>query len=438
MNMQLEETFIKKYRQILGEQADLFLASFNEEAVSGFRTNPLKEQIHFEFPKIPHTKWGYYGKVSGKSPEYVSGMVYSQEPAAQMVVQSAEIKPNQRILDLSAAPGGKSTHILSYLNNTGLLVSNEISKKRSKILVENIERFGARNVVVMNESAERLARSFHKYFDVIIFDGPCSGEGMFRKDPSAMTYWTESYPCECSKLQKQIIEDCLSMLADGGRFVYSTCTWSKEENEDVVSWILDNYPEFKLVDVPKVNGMSEGIGLPQTARMYPHLFKGEGQFVAVLQSLKTSYSSSVKTGKSNLTKEQLKLWQEFSLENLLISFDGIYQVFGEELYLLPNGLPDLKKLKIARNGLHLGTFKKKRFEPSFALGVALKQKEVVNTIDINEEQFRQYVSGNIVNLDQEYPKGWYQICIHQNGIGFSKVVGNTIKNSFPKGLRFQS
>ena len=186
--MKLPDKFIEKYRNLLGQEADDFFATFDQEAVSGFRVNPLKNTQHvFEDP-IPNTPWGHYGKISGKSPEHVSGLVYSQEPAAQMVAQVAATSEHMRVLDLAAAPGGKSTHLLSYMNNTGVLVSNEISNKRSKILVENVERFGAKNVVVTNESSDRLAKVFKEYFDLIVFDGPCSGEGMFRKEHRATQY----------------------------------------------------------------------------------------------------------------------------------------------------------------------------------------------------------------------------------------------------------
>ncbi|WP_326845440.1 RsmB/NOP family class I SAM-dependent RNA methyltransferase, partial [Streptococcus pyogenes] len=239
--MSLPKEFINTYQAILGKELEDFLASFNQEPVNAFRINPLKNQLKtFEHP-IPNTLWGYYGKLSGKSPEHVSGLVYSQEPAAQMVAQVAAPQKGSRVLDLAAAPGGKSTHLLAYLDNTGLLVSNEISKKRSKVLVENIERFGARNVVVTNESADRLAKVFSHYFDTIVFDGPCSGEGMFRKDPDAIQYWHHGYPAECAKLQKSILEDALTMLKPGGELIYSTCTWAPEENEDVVQWLLETY-----------------------------------------------------------------------------------------------------------------------------------------------------------------------------------------------------
>lgn len=433
--MQLPEDFKEKYRRLLGEEADEFLASFDEEAVSAFRTNPLKETQH-PFPQaIEAMSWSHYGKMSGKSPEHVTGLIYSQEPAAQVVGQVASPQPGMKVLDLAAAPGGKSTHLLSYLMNTGLLVSNEISPKRSKILAENIERFGARNVVVTNESAERLAKVFPAYFDMIVLDAPCSGEGMFRKDPAAIQYWNADYPAECARLQKEILESAMEMLASDGTLVYSTCTWAPEENEDIVTWLLDTY-DLELLPIEKINGMTEGIGYPETARMYPHRFKGEGQFVAKFRYNGETKSKKIKYGKSNLNKEQEQLWTAFAKENLKVKFDGLLQVFGDQLYLLPQGLPDLSKVRIARNGLHLGTFKRKRFEPSFALGLTLHCQEVVRRVDISEEDFVRYAGGQTLSVSPELPNGWYQVAVQGNGLGFAKIVSGTLKNTFPKGLRF--
>lgn len=434
--MQFPSDFIEKYNKLLGDEAKDFFASFDQEAVSAYRTNPLKKQQK-DFPNaIPETPWGHYGKISGKSAYHATGLVYSQEPAAQMVAQVAAPSKGSRVLDLAAAPGGKSTHLLSYLDNTGLLVSNEINPKRSKILVENIERFGARNVIVTNTSADKLAKVFKNYFDTIVFDGPCSGEGMFRKDPDAIQYWHKEYPSELAQLQKDILSDGLKMLAPGGQLIYSTCTWSPEENEGVVAWILENNPDLELVAIPKLNGMSDGIDFPETARMYPHHFKGEGQFVAKFQDKRVPEQTRIKEGKSNLNKEQKQLWEDFAKKHLKTRLDGLLQVFGDNLYLLPKGLPDLSKVKIARNGLHLGVFKKKRFEPSFAFGIALTSDEVVSSIELSQDQFTQYVSGNVVTLNQTHPNGWYQLLVDGNGFGFAKVVGNTVKNYYPKGLRF--
>ena len=434
--MQFPEGFVKKYEAILGDEARAFLASFDNEAVSAFRINPLKEsQVSFS-DAIPNTPWGYYGKVSGKSPEHVTGLVYSQEPAAQMVAQVAQPKPGMKVLDLAAAPGGKSTQLAAYLAGEGLLVSNEISSKRAKILVENMERFGASNVVVTNESADRLAKVFKGYFDLIVLDAPCSGEGMFRKQPDAMDYWSVEYPSQCADLQREILEDAVTMLADGGRLVYSTCTWAPEENEEVVSWLLENY-DLELETIEKINGMAEGIDHPETARMYPHLFKGEGQFVAKFRYLGENRPAKIPSKKDQLSAEQKKWWQEFSKKHLKITLEGVLETFGDELYLVPLGLPDLRKVKIARNGLHLGTFKKNRFEPSFALGLALRPSEVKETVSITPEDFVHYVAGETVQLKETHPNGWYQVLIEGNGLGFAKVTGQTLKNFYPKGLRFR-
>ena len=338
--MTLKKDFIEKYTRLLAAEAPAFFETFEKEPVSAFRTNPLKEAQQDFMDKIPNMLWSYYGKVSGKSPEHVTGLVYSQEPAAQIVGQVASPQKGMKVLDLAAAPGGKSTHLLSYLENTGLLVSNEISSKRAKILVENVERFGARNVVVTNESAERLAKVFSAYFDMIVLDAPCSGEGMFRKDPAAIDYWDASYPAQCAQLQREILASAMDMLAPAGQLIYSTCTWSPEENEEIVSWLLENY-DLELVPIDKINGMVDGIGYPETARMYPQHFKGEGQFVAKFRSLAESSRKTIKPRKTNLNREQSQLWQDFCKENLQTSFDGFLQVFGDQLYLLPHGLPDL-------------------------------------------------------------------------------------------------
>ncbi|ALD72506.1 RsmF rRNA methyltransferase first C-terminal domain-containing protein [Streptococcus gordonii] len=434
--MRFPTGFEEKYQRLLGKEAASFFSTFDQEPLSAFRTNPLKEgQLTFSNP-IPGTKWGYYGKVSGKSPEHVTGLVYSQEPAAQMVAQVAHPHEGMRVLDLAAAPGGKSTHLLSYLNNTGLLVSNEINNKRSKILVENIERFGARNVLVTNESAERLAKVFSSYFDLIVLDAPCSGEGMFRKQPDAMDYWSLDYPAQCATLQREILEDAVKMLANGGELVYSTCTWAPEENEEIVAWLLDEFP-LELVDIPKLNGMTPGIDYPETARMYPHHFKGEGQFVAKFRFVGEHKLPKLKPVRSNLTADQRSLWQTFQNEHLKVELKGDLQTFGDQLYLLPLGLPDLSKIKIARNGLHLGTFKKKRFEPSFALGLALQPSEVKNKLELSQQDFEVYVGGETLQIKESLPNGWYQLIIHGNGLGFAKLANQTLKNYFPKGLRFR-
>ncbi len=449
--MKLPIAFIEKYEKILGKKEfQEFLASFEEKPVSAYRLNPLKDlsvMANQDAEAIAGSPFGYYGKVAGKSANHVMGLVYSQEPAAQMVGAIADAKPGLKVLDLCAAPGGKSTQLLSSMDNQGLLVSNEISAKRSKILVENIERFGARNVIVLNESAENLAKIFPEFFDLIILDAPCSGEGMFRKDPSAIQYWNEDYPAQCSVLQKEIIDEAMKMLAPSGQLVYSTCTWSREENEDNISYMLEKYPNLSLVPLTHEFGLAEGINMSEVVRCWPHHFRGEGQFIAKLQNktmdapqiLKHRLKNDKNKGKNanTVSSEQYKLWETFAFENLNIRFERqLLQVFGDYLYLLPAGLPDLGRLKIARNGLHLGTFKKNRFEPSFALGLALKPSEVKNKTEISDEEFVKYVAGESFKSSSEC-SGWTQLVIANNGLGFAKLVNGTVKNYFPKGLRFK-
>ena len=415
--MELPTAFIAKYQRILGPDFAAFLASLDQPAVSGYRVNPDKAFVALDLGKIS----GNLGKISGRSVEFLTGAVYSQEPAAQMVGKIAQPRPGMRVLDLCAAPGGKSTHLLSYLQGEGLLVSNEISAKRVKVLVENLERWGSRNALVLNESPARLAANFPAYFDQILVDAPCSGEGMFRKDPGAIQYWSEAYVLECAQRQKEILIEALKMLAPGGELVYSTCTWSPEEDEEIVNWLLSEYPRLELITEKK---------------FWPHQFSGEGQFVAKFCDQSEKQKSFPKSGKSNLTTEQRKLWAEFVEQYLTSGLDnGLLQTFGDILYLLPQDLPDLSKLKIARNGLQLGTFKKSRFEPSYALGMALKPAEARYTAELSREQFYSYAAGNPVQLGKMLVNSWALVLIEGKSFGFAKIVDGTLKNYYPKGLR---
>jgi len=440
--------FKEKYSKLLGKEAQAFFASFDKESKKAFRINPLKENQTLEgsFEKVPYTTWGYYGKVDGKSLEHASGLVYSQEPSAMFVGEVAAPKENDYVLDLCAAPGGKSTHLASFLSNTGFLLSNEISHKRSKILVENLERFGLQNFLATNTDAAKLAEYFPNFFDKIVIDSPCSGEGMFRKNPEAMQYWTEVYPEECARLSREILESAIKMLKTGGELTYSTCTFAPEENEQVIAWLLDNY-DFELMDIQKYSGMSDGrpewadgnLELGKTCRLFPHLMDGEGHFIAKLKFHGQNKSGKIRPLKSNLSAEQRKLWKEFAQSLLKTEITGTLFAFKDELYSIPKMVPDIKGLPIARAGLHLGTFKKNRFEPSFALGIAMKPSQVKRTLEISKEQWESYAKGEIITLEEE-PKaknGWYQLVVSGNGFGFAKAVGRQVKNSYPKGLRFK-
>lgn len=423
--MKLPLEFIEKYKAILGADFEKFSQTFDEPALSAFRINPQKE-IKPVAKKFEGSDFGYYGKISGKSKEFLVGEVYSQEPAAQMVGQIARPEKGWRVLDLCAAPGGKSSHLLSYLGQTGLLVANEISTKRSKILVENLERWGSRNSLILNEQPDRLSVVFPAFFDLIVVDAPCSGEGMFRKDPEAMSYWSPAYVAECAERQKEILTSAMKMLSPSGILVYSSCTWSPEEDEEIVAWLLENYPELEL---------------EYEKKYWPFEFTGEGQFVARLRSRKeqgekTSKSSrKAKSLKSNLSPEQVKLWQEFYSKNLMLPLEGRLQVFGDSLFLLPEALPDLSKLRIARNGLHLGLFKKNRFEPSYTLGLALNKHEARLEVELTDEEVIAFAQGHPIQKDRGLANGWTHLLSDGHGFGFAKSVAGVLKNNYPKGLR---
>ncbi|HEY0221306.1 RsmF rRNA methyltransferase first C-terminal domain-containing protein [Lactovum miscens] len=419
--MKLPIEFSKKYEKILKSDFQRFVETFDEIPISAFRVNPLKK-IEVEAEKIEDSDFGYYGKISGKSKEFLVGEIYSQEPAAQMVGQIARPEQDMRVLDLCAAPGGKSSHLLSYLGNTGLLVSNDISTKRSKILVENLERWGNRNNIILNESPDKLADVFSAFFDMIVIDAPCSGEGMFRKDPDAMSYWSPKYVEECVSRQKKILSEAMKMLAPTGVIVYSTCTWSPEEDEEMVAWLLNEYPNLALEFEKKY---------------WPFEFKGEGQFLARFRNNDDSLvkKSKFRMVKSNLNSEQLKLWKVFRTRSLNFEPKGILQAFGDNLFLLPESLPDLSKLRIARNGLHIGVFKKNRFEPSYALGIALNKNDSKQEIELTDEEVIGYAKGNPIIKDKNLPNGWTHLLSDGHGFGFSKYVDGMLKNNYPKGLR---
>lgn len=445
--MGLPEAFITKYEHLLGDEADAFFKSFDQPSTGGFRVNPMRttpSDLDLSDP-VPYSQWGYYGKVAGHSLDHQSGAVYSQEPSAMFVGEVAAPKPGQRVLDLCASPGGKSTHLGSFLQGSGLLVSNEIMGKRAKVLAENTERFGLTNTLVLNEDPATIAKTFPVYFDQVLVDAPCSGEGMFRKDPDAMSYWTPDYPIACANRQREILSEAVKVLKPGGELIYSTCTFAPEEDEQMIAWLLATYPAFEIVPIAKTAGIIDGKpewadGNPElagTARLFPHLMRGEGHFVAKLR-LKTSIGTTKKERlqKGNLSQDQQQLFSEFADEYLTIAPDKRQLLtFGDQLYLMPEIIPSLQKLKVVRPGLHLGTFKKNRFEPSYALALALPTFKFELTI--SKDDWQKVVHGDTITVDElPIQKGWVRLICEQQPVAFGKVVGRTIKNFFPKGLRF--
>lgn len=454
----LPQAFLDRMEQMLGEEYPAFLKSYEKERYHALRLNPLKAERDAFVAKAPFTlrpvTWesnGFYYDpfdAPGKHPYHAAGVYYIQEPSAMAPAAYLDAQPGEKILDLCAAPGGKSTQIAAAMRGEGLLISNEIHPARAKILSENIERMGIRNAMVMNESPQSLAKVFEAYFDRIMVDAPCSGEGMFRKNADACDEWSTENVALCAERQVEILECAASMLRPGGRMVYSTCTFAPEENEGTISRFLAAHPEFTIMDVPHYGQMSSGVaawtddpqpGLAHTIRLFPHHVDGEGHYLAVLRKegrVSDNYEGYCAKGlEKGVPERDAKEYLDFVRESLRVKPVGKLIRFGEQLYLAPEEMPAVKGLKVLRPGLHLGTMKKNRFEPSHALALALGPEDVFHSYDMagDSTEVRMYLNGQTVSADGE--KGWYLMTVDGYSIGWGKLAGGMIKNHYPKGLR---
>lgn len=448
--MTLPQEFKDRMERFLGEEYEEFLESWNRETAQALRVNELKitpedflKLSPFELCQVPWTKAGfYYGKEErpGKHPYHEAGLYYIQEPSAMAVGTLADAKPGERILDLCAAPGGKTTHLAVSMKGEGLLVSNEIHLARARILSSNVERMGITNCIVTNEKPERLAERFKGFFDRIVVDAPCSGEGMFRKEEQAALQWSPENISMCAGRQEEILKEAAGMLRPGGTLIYSTCTFAPEENEGSISTFLDSYPKFSLkkVSANKLfsKGRPEWIGArPEAAdtfRLWPHRLDGEGHFVAVLQKDDEMVSGESSWKMQTVERSIWKLYKDFEKEFLHCELKGIPVLFGEQLYLLPETFP-LKGMKILRPGLHLGTVKKNRFEPAHALALALKPQEASYCCNLDVQEAEEYLKGGVFEKPGE--KGWQLMLVDEYSIGWGKQAGGMVKNHYPKGLR---
>ena len=412
----LPQRFLDDMKELLMDEYDDFIKSYDEPKTTGLRINTLKinkeELLNlnlYNLTPIPWADEGFYYDEEvdrpGKSPLHESGAYYLQEPSAMSVVPHLDIKEGDKVLDMCAAPGGKSTYILSKLNDTGLLVSNEINSTRIRALGENLERFGARNCIITNTDSNNLRKVFTGYFDKIVIDAPCSGQGMFRKDEVAIEDWSYAKVLECQSIQKDIIRDGYDMLKNGGVLVYSTCTFAKEENEDVINEFISEYENAKLIEMQ---------------RIWPHKVSGEGHFVAKIQKLENE-DCNVKYIKIKNNDKEVKDYREFEKKFLNISMESRFDIRGENLYLLPEEHPDTKKLKVLRYGLHLGMLKKNRFEPSHALSHYLKMEDVKNVenFSIQDNKILDYLRGNTIETGKS--RGWVLVCVEGIGLGWERI-----------------
>ncbi len=431
---------------MLGSEYDSFLEACEQSPVfSGLRINTMKtdgEKIFDVFGDMQSVPWcreGFYAdksKISGNHPYHMGGLFYFQEPSAMVAVSALPIDEGDFVLDLCAAPGGKSTQAGVKLNNTGLLVSNEIIKKRSEILSENIERFGFKNTVVTNESPQKLAEKYPEFFDKIIVDAPCSGEGMFRKEPQAVTEWSVEHVESCAVRQRNILDCAVKMLKKDGMLIYSTCTFALEENEENAHYLINEHG-LTLQKI-SLEGISEGINMPEAGRLFPHRQQGEGHFTALFKKEYGGENAEPlkKRNKDTEIKTAEKLYREFENKFLNIKMDGEFYLFGERLYLMPFAV-DIDKIKVVRLGLLLGECKKNRFEPSHALALALKAQDFKNTVNLphDDKLLAQYMGGNVIPCDKN---GYTAVLADGYPIGWGKASGGMLKNHYPKYLRIQN
>lgn len=452
--MKLPTAFLEKMETLLGgEEFEAFKESYNMPRYYGLRVNTLKISVEdflkitpFELEPVPWTTDGFYypeGSNPGRHPYYHAGLYYIQEPSAMLPGQVLGALPGENILDLCAAPGGKTVQIAARMKGRGLLVANDISADRVKALVKNIELCGVRNAVVTNETPEKLAERFGGFFDRILVDAPCSGEGMFRKDEEAARSW-EKFKCEkCSGMQSGILQSVDAMLKPGGTLVYSTCTFSPEEDEKMIAAFLSEHGSYIIEEIPKTAGIANGRpdwadgnpGLTGAARLWPHRLKGEGHFVAKLK--KTGKPQAAVTG-GEICSRIPDEFDSFIKENLNIAIGGYFFTKGKNLYNLPVEPPQLDKLKVAKFGWFLGELMNGRFEPSHSMASALNASDARRTISLEpgSREVLSYLKGETLMLEGE--KGYTAVCAGGYTLGWAKQTGDMLKNLYPKGWRKMS
>ena len=441
----LPEAFLSRLKQQLGDEYDEYLNSLDRPRAVALRFNPLKTgevpSLPFLEEPVPWSEYGHYYTPDARPGLHVwheAGVYYLQEASAMAPVSGLEPQPGEIVLDLCAAPGGKTTQIAGHMMGEGLVVCNEINPKRSKILSRNIERMAVPNALVLNHHPRDLERHFIGCFDRILVDAPCSGEGMFRKEEAAVTDWSEETVRMCADRQKQILDTAAKLLRPGGRLVYSTCTFAPEENEGAISDFLKSHPEFSILQVNQswfASGRPDYIaepapGLENTCRLWPHKVKGEGHYFAVLTKAEDdSFDSPLKpSAPGKLPKE----WTDFAKAMNIRLPAGKCALFGSTLWWLPPQMPELKGLKVLRAGLELGEVKKGRFEPAHALALYLKECASVQDYAPDSPEIAAYLHGDVVSSDK---KGWTLVTAGGFSIGWGKGDGKVLKNHYPKGLR---
>jgi len=478
INPDLPEAFLARMSVLLGDEYTAFLESYNQSPTISLRVNTLKltplsfKQLSpFSLSTIPWCSSGFIVDAientrlyssPGKHPYHSAGLYYMQEPSAMAAIEVLAPQPGERVLDLAAAPGGKTTHIAASMKNEGLLVANEINSKRVWDLAENLERCGVRNTIITNETPFRLANHFGSFFDRVLLDAPCSGEGMLRKSEVARNEWKYELVKSCAQRQSAILEEASRLVRPGGWLEYTTCTFSVEENEGVIVKFLEDHPEFILSSIPHSPGYKSGrpewVGLPKehginlAVRLWPHHLQGEGHFIALLHKNENRENAYKMSGlisayevrklkkafqKASLSPQQLRLVEKFIKENLTITLPAQKLVsYGSYIYHLPDAYSNLSGLNVIHPGWWLGSIKKDRFEPSHAFALGIKSNQAQRSVGLKMEghEVISYLTGESFSSSGE--DGWVLMTVDDYPIGWGKRVKNIIKNYYPHGLRW--
>jgi len=456
--MNLPITFKEKMKVLLGSEYESYIKSYEYSCKNGLRINTGKISVEeflkinpFHLKPIPWIENGFYYEeqdMPSKHPYYFAGLYYLQEPSAMTPANRLPVKEGEYVLDLCAAPGGKATELGAKLKQKGILVANDISSSRAKALLKNLVLFGIGNSLVVSEEPKKLKQYFAGFFDKILIDAPCSGEGMFRKDSSMIKNWEENGPDYYKDIQKEIVKSALQMLKPDGMLLYSTCTFSPEEDEEVINYLLSLDTDLEVIEIEPYSGFSKPIlqqqdnqAISSCVRIWPHKMEGEGHFLGLI---KRNGHSLLKEEKQKKKKENIlpvsvlefleNIKEELPLENI--------QVIKEQVYLLPEGLPVMKGLRLLRTGLHLGELKKNRFEPSQALALYLTKcnyKYTVN-LSLNDNRVIKYLKGETIEIEQitlDTKGSWQLILVDSYPLGWAKLVNDTLRNKYYSGWRWQ-
>ncbi len=456
--MELPKKYEENMRELLGPEYNDYEACLDGELHHGIRVNTNKISVEdflkispFALTPVPWCKNGFYYNekqdTPSKHPYYYAGLYYIQEPSAMTPAAVLPVEPGNRVLDLCAAPGGKSTELCAKMNGEGVLVSNDISATRAKALLKNLELFGSENSLVISEAPYKLSTRFAGYFDRILIDAPCSGEGMFRKGRAMISAWEQNGNQTFVDIQRSILPEAVKMLSPGGYLLYSTCTFSPAENEQAIEYLLELDESLELVEFEKTEGFDNGhpewgntnnAELTKCARLWPHKIEGEGHFVCLVKKSADGLPQSA----GDYEIKPVKLPDEVKdfLSKINKNYDsGRFELSGEKLYYIPAGFPAVKGLRILRCGIYMGEVKKKRFEPSQALAMTLSAKEYANSVSLpaSDPRVLKYLKGETIELS-DCENGYVLFCVDGYPLGWGKYANGSLKNKYLAGWRLLS